>query len=105
MRIFLLDYPIHAALAALCLGTMGSQLPSPVSAQKSFLQEVEVSPGKALLPPRIAHLGVRATLLRWGMSAGDVERIMGAPVQAESLVREDGKLRVLKYPAEPIATT
>jgi hypothetical protein len=46
---------------------------------------------------------VRATLLHWGMSAGDVERIMGAPAQADSFVREDGELRVLKYPAEPIA--
>lgn len=101
MRTLLLNWPIHAALAALCVCT--TQLPSPVSAQTSILQEVEATPGKALLPPRVDHLGVRATLLHWGMSAADVERIMGAPVQADSFVREDGKLRVLRYPAEPIA--
>jgi hypothetical protein len=104
MRTFLLSSPIHAALAALCLGTMASQLPSAVSAQKSILQEVEATPGRALMPPRIDRVGVRATLLRWGMSAGDVERIMGGPAQAESFVSADGKLRVLKFPAEPIAT-
>jgi hypothetical protein len=37
------------------------------------------------------------------MLRGDVERIMGAPAQADSFVRDDS-LRVPKYPAEPIAT-
>jgi hypothetical protein len=104
MRTILLNCPLHVALAALCLGTLGSQLSSPVFAQKSILQEVEATPSKGLLPPRIDHLGVRATLLHWGMSTGDVERIMGAPARADSFVRGDGNIRVLKYPAEPIGT-
>jgi hypothetical protein len=86
-----------AIILATVASAMGSQFPSPVSAEKSILQEVEATPGKALLPPRVDHLGVRATLLRWGMSAGDVERIMGAPAPADSFVREDDGLRVLKY--------
>jgi hypothetical protein len=38
------------------------------------------------------------------MLRSDVEWIMGAPAQADSFVRDDDDLRVLKYPAEPIAT-
>jgi hypothetical protein len=93
-----------AIALTMLVSAMGSQLPSPVSAQKSILQEVEATPGKALLPQRVDHLGVRATLLHWGMSTGDVERIMGAPAQADSSGSQGSNVRILKYPAEPIAT-
>jgi hypothetical protein len=69
------------------------------------LQEVEASGTDALLPPRVDHMGVAATLLRWGMSRGDVDRIMGRPGQVNSSLSEGRDLHVLKYPTEPIATT
>jgi hypothetical protein len=75
----------NAAIAlAMLLSAMGSQLPSTVLAQKSIPGELELVQREALLPPRIDRPGVRATLLHWGMSTGDVERIMGAPAQADS---------------------
>jgi hypothetical protein len=55
-------------------------------------------------PQPVDHLRVRATLVQLGMLRSDVEWIVGAPAQADSFVREDDDLRVLKYPAEPIAT-
>jgi hypothetical protein len=93
-----------AIVLATLASAIGPQLPSPASAQKSILQEVEATPGQALLPQRVDHLAVRATLLHWGMSTGDVERIMGAPAQANSSGSQGSNVRVLKYPAEPIAT-
>jgi hypothetical protein len=94
-----------AIILAMLTSTMGSQLLSPVLAQNWISGEVETSQREALLPPRIDRLGVRATLLRWGMSTGDVERIMGAPRQVDSFGSEGSNVRVLKYPAELIGTT
>lgn len=54
-----------AIVFALMLTT---QLVSPVTAQESVLQDVESSATEMLLPPRIDYVGVRATLLHWGMS-------------------------------------
>jgi hypothetical protein len=77
----------------------------PVMAQKCVLEECEASCNELLLPPRVDHVPAPATFLHWGMSADDVDRIMGTPAQAQSFVSEGDNLRVLKYPAEPIATT
>lgn len=94
-----------AIALAMLTSAMGSQLPSPVLAQTWIPGEVETSQREALLPPRIDRPGVRATLLRWGMSSGDVERIMGAPQQVDSFGSEGSNVRVLKYQAELIGTT
>jgi hypothetical protein len=58
-----------------------------------------------LPPPRVDHVGIRATLLHSGMSAVDVERIMGKPAQVDVADHDDRSVRVLKFPTEPIATT
>jgi hypothetical protein len=94
-----------AIALAMAASLMGSQLPSPVLAQKWTPGEAEPSQREELLPPRIDRLGVRATFLRQGMPTGDVERIMGAPAQIDSSGSGGSNVRLLKYPAEPIATT
>jgi hypothetical protein len=66
---------------------------------------METSVREPLLPPRVDHVGIRATLLHSGMSAVDVERIMGKPAQVDAADDEDRGVRVLKFPTEPIATT
>jgi hypothetical protein len=66
---------------------------------------METSQREPLLPPRIDHVGIRATLLHSGMSAIDVERIMGKPAHVDVADDEDRSVRVLKFPTEPIATT
>jgi hypothetical protein len=78
---------------------------SPVAEEKSVLQEVEALGTDALLPPRVDHIGVRATLLHWGMSRDDVDRVMGTPGQVDSFLGGSGDMHVLKYSTEPIATT
>jgi hypothetical protein len=57
---------------------------SPVTEEKSVLQDVEASGTDALLPPHVDHIGVRATLLHWGMFRDDVDRVMGTPGQVDS---------------------
>ena len=86
-------------------GMLSTQLASSVLAQECVPQEVESSGSEALLPPRVDHVGVRATLLQWGMSRDDVNRIMGRPGHVDSFSGEGRDVHVLKYPAEPIATT
>jgi hypothetical protein len=92
-------------IAMFLAAVMTTALASPTAAQKCMLQEVEVSGKEALLPPRVDHVGVRATLLYWGMPATDVERIMGKPAQVDATDRAGSSVRVLRYPAEPIRTT
>jgi hypothetical protein len=89
-----------AIVLALLTNTMCSQLPARVLAQ-----EIDASGSNTLLPPRVDHVGVRATLLHWGMSTGDVERIMGAPGRSDLFANGGHVFRVLTYPAEPIGTT
>src|SRR6516164_5868724 len=84
---------------------MSTQLPPPTMAQEGLLQEAESSDAEALLPPRVDHSGVRATLLHWGMSRDDVDRILGAPSQVNSFSSAGRDMHVLQYAAEPIATT
>jgi hypothetical protein len=83
---------------------MGPRLASPVIAQECPPGEAETSRHEVLLPPRVDRVGVPATLLYWGMPAADVEKIMGAPAQVEAYDGASGNVRVLSYPAEPIAT-
>jgi hypothetical protein len=91
-----------AIVFALMLST---QLVSPATAQDLVLQEVEPSATTTLLPQRIDHVGVRAILLHWGMSRDDVDRIMGSPADVDSFSNAGNDVHVLKYAAEPIATT
>jgi hypothetical protein len=90
------------ALAAVIVST---PLVSVAAAQQCEIQEVEASATDALLPPRVDHLGVRATLLYWGMSRDDVDRVMGRPTAVDSFLSEGRDAHVLKYSTEPIATT
>jgi hypothetical protein len=52
----------------------------------------------------IAHVAARATLLHWGMSQADIAGVMPAPSQVVA-ADDEGAVRVLRYSAEPIATT
>jgi hypothetical protein len=74
----------------------------PATAQNRVSLEGETSQ-QQLVAPSIARVAVRATLLHWGMSQADIAGVMGAssPVIAD----DEGTVRVLKYSAEPIATT
>jgi hypothetical protein len=65
----------------------------------------ETSQRPPLIGPHIAYVRVRATLLHWGMSPADIARVMGAPAQIDAANDDEGTVRVLKYWAEPIATT
>jgi hypothetical protein len=86
-------------------GMLSTQLASSVLAQEWVPQEVGSSGSEALLPPRVDHVAVRATLLQGGMSRDDVNSIMGRPGHVDSFSGEGGDVHVLKYPAEPIVTT
>jgi outer membrane protein assembly factor BamE (lipoprotein component of BamABCDE complex) len=81
--------------------TVVGQFPTAATARNLM----ETSQREPLLPPRVDHVGIRATLLHSGMSAVDVERIMGKPAQVDVADDEDSSVRVLKFPTEPIATT
>ena len=59
---------------------LAAQLVSPGMAQKYSWGGVETSRHDSLLPPRVERVGVRASLLYWGMPSADVERMKnGAP--------------------------
>jgi hypothetical protein len=79
-------------------------LPAAATAQNRTQFVSETSQRQLLLTPPIAHVRIRATLLHWGMSAADVTRVMATPAQVDQ-ADDDGAVRVLKYRAEPIATT
>jgi hypothetical protein len=88
-------------LAAIVASTIVGHFPFVAMARE---EPSEAERLQFLLPPRVDHLGIRATLLNQGMPVADVMRIMGAPTQVDGADEEDG-VRVLNYPAEPIATT
>jgi hypothetical protein len=92
-------------LLAAAASTVVGQLPSAARARNRMPFEMETSQREPLLPPRIDRVGVRATLLHSGMSTADVERIMGRPAQVDIAEDEESSIRVLKFLAEPIATT
>src|SRR5215831_6419785 len=93
----------HLYLLLIAMTSMlAANLVSPATAQESPSVEVETSRHDILLPPRV---GVRASLLYWGMPGADVERIMGAPTELQAYDGPDGSVRVLNYPTEPIPAT
>jgi hypothetical protein len=83
---------------------LSAQLVSPVMAQKYSSGEVETSRQDILLPPRVDRVGMRASLLYWGMPSADVERTMGASAELQIYDGPGGNVRVLGYPKEPIPT-
>jgi hypothetical protein len=82
-----------------------TQLISPAIGQTCALRETPAVEEEALQPPHVDYVSVRASLLHWGMSAADVERIMGPPAPASSVSSNRGDLRILRYADEPIAAT
>jgi len=96
----------HVYLLLLAMTSMlAANLVSPATAQESPSVEVETSRHDILLPPRVDRVGVRASLLYWGMPGADVERVMGAPTELQAYDGPDGSVRVLNYPTEPIPAT
>jgi hypothetical protein len=82
---------------------VGTQLISPATAQKYVPQETMDVSEEAVQPPRVDYVSTHASLLHWGMSATDVDRIMGTPPLASSVSSGRGGLRVLRYADKPIA--
>ena len=76
----------------------------PATAQNRVSSETETSQRQQIVAPSIAHVAVRATLLHWGMLQADIARVMPAPSQVVA-ADDEGAVRVLRYSAEPIATT
>jgi hypothetical protein len=93
---------IIATLLAAAVGILVAQL--PVTAQGRVSSEGDTSQRRQLLAPSIARVAVRATHLHWGMSQADIARVMAGPPQVGA-TDDEGAVRVLKYSAEPIATT
>jgi hypothetical protein len=92
-------------MVAVLAGVAGVALLAAAAIAQNRTQFVsETSQRQLVFTPPIAHVRVRATLLHWGMSAADVARVMAAPAQVDE-ADDDGTVRVLKYWAEPIATT
>jgi hypothetical protein len=75
-----------------------------VVAQLAAAATDETSQHSPPFAPPISYVRVRASLLHWGMSPADIVRIMGTPAQI-CATNDEGTVRVLKYRAEPIATT
>src|SRR5262245_16045745 len=91
------------------MSLLGAQLALPASAQQDPAALAESwrsdsSQSDLLLPPCVDHVAVRASHLHQGMSVAEVERIMGAPAGVETYDGDDGSVRVVSYPREPIAT-
>jgi hypothetical protein len=84
------------AAAGIIIAQLSATAQNRVSSQGVTSQQI--------VAPSIAHVAVRATLLHWGMSQSDIVRVMAAPPQVAAADNE-GTVRVLKYSAEPIATT
>jgi hypothetical protein len=93
--------PIVTVLAA-AAGIIIAQLPA--TAQNRVSSEGETSQHQQPPAPRVAHVRVRATLLHWGMSPADIARVMAGPSRIDA-ADDENTVRVLRYSAEPIATT
>lgn len=83
------------AVMCLVVGKLGSL------AQPS-IGHVMNSEGDQLMPPRVERVATRAALLHWGMSEAEVERIMGPPAELRIYKSDGVRVRVLRYPLEPI---
>jgi hypothetical protein len=73
---------------------VGTQLISPAIGQICALRETPAVEEEALQPPHVDYGSAPASLLHWGMSAADVEWIMGPPALASSVSSNRGDLRV-----------
>ena len=92
-------------LIAATIMTAGPQFVSRVTGQELPSSNAESAlQDHLLLPPRADRIGVLASRLHWGMPGADVERLMGAPAEVQAYAGPSGNVRVLEYPAEPIAT-
>jgi len=91
-------YKIKIAIAVAMLVT------SPALAQPSGQTPETILKVNGLSPPRVDHLGVRASVLRWGMTAAEAARIMGTPSGVASYISDDVNVRVLDFSDEPIPT-
>ena len=76
---------------------------SPALAQPSGQTPETILKVNELSPPRVDHLGVRASALHWGMTAAEAARIMGTPAGVDSY-SDDFNVRVLDFANEPIPT-
>ena len=77
---------------------------SPALAQPSGQTPETILKVNELSPPRVDHLGVRASALHWGMTAAEAARIMGIPAGVDSYSSDDFNVRVLDFADEPIPT-
>src|SRR5215471_2703913 len=76
---------------------------SPALAQPSGQTPETLLKVNGLSPPRVDHLGVRASALHWGMTAAEAARIMGTSASVASY-SDDFNVRVLDFADEPIPT-
>ena len=89
----------RALIFALVTGAlvMTAQDSTPVHAAMG-----EISAPKA---PGVDFVNIHASRVHLGMAAADVTRIMGQAAGTKTYLVADVEVRVLDYPAEPIATT
>ena len=77
---------------------------SPALAQPGEQTLETILKVNGLSPPRVDHLGVRASMLHWGMAAAEAARIMGTPSGVDSYASDGVNVRVLDFSDEPIPT-
>ena len=77
---------------------------SPALAQPGEQAPETILKVNGLSPPRVDHLGVRASMLHWGMAAAEAARIMGTPSGVDSYASDGVNVRVLDFSDEPIPT-
>jgi len=87
---------IAIAVAMLCA--------SPALAKPSGQTPETILKVNGSSPPRVDHLGVRASALHWGMTAAEAARIMGTPSGVECYTSDEVNVRVLDFSDEPIPT-
>jgi hypothetical protein len=80
---------------------LGGQLVSSVSAEQP-VGHASNSQGDLLMPPRVGRVATKAALLYWGMPEAEVERVMGSSAELGTSESYGVKVRVLRYPLEPI---
>jgi hypothetical protein len=88
------------------LALVAARLAPSALAQETIRQAANTpsAPSDLLLPPRVERIATKATLLYWGMLEIEVLRIMGQTTDIAAYDGLGGKVRVLRYPLEPIPT-
>jgi hypothetical protein len=94
---------IFVLLAA--VASMIDAASSPVSAQTCKFDQAQGTSSEPLLSARVDQVRLRASSLHLGTSAAEAEPIMGQPTRVDAFGMDGSDVRVLKYAAEPIATT